>query len=339
MDLLEDAAPAAGVALTARELGAELSRRVRVLVPHDGYVIVVLDPVTGAGCLVDRHNWYSPGLRHRLELQMFHDGSPYLTGRLFTGLEPIELAGSEFFEEPRYAHLHDQMRQEGYGQELRIALRHRGVAVGWVALSRQRGSRPFSDHDVACAERLATPLTEALRRFFSAKPLRPGRCPLPPGIVIVDQHHQVVDATPAGRAWLSTSADSTRPPGAQLPHDLLNITLLARRPGTRAVSRVPTPHGWLSLRAEPLGAGNVVVTLQAAPTELLLPALYFWYGITPGERSVLEQALHGLPAKQIANRLGLSPHTVHDHFKAIYRKTGVAGKDELLAGLAAPAVG
>ncbi|MGC7096356.1 helix-turn-helix transcriptional regulator [Amycolatopsis lurida] len=338
MSLLGDAVPAAGAAVTARELGTELSSRIGVLVPHDGYVIVVLDPVTGAGCLVDRHNWYSPGLRHRLELQMFHDGAPDLSGWLFTRSQPIELAGPEFFEEPRYAHLHDAMRNEGYGQELRIALRHRGVAVGWLALSRQRGSKPFSDSDLVRAKQLAAPLTDALRRFFSAKPLRPGRCPLPPGIVIVDQHHQVVDATPAGRAWLSTSV---RPPGSQLPHDLLNITLIARRPGPRAVSRVPTPDGWLCLRAEPLGdsrTGNVVVTLAAAPVDALLPALYYWYGITPGEQSVLERALRGLPAKQIASGLGLSPHTVHDHFKSIYRKTGVAGRDELMAGLSAPIV-
>ena len=77
----------------------------------------------------------------------------------------------------------------------------------------------------------------------------------------------------------------------------------------------------------------MVVTIQPAPAGLLLPALARWYDITPKERVVLDQARRGLPAKQIATRLQLSPHTVNDHLKAIYRKTGVAGRDELLAGL------
>ncbi|MYY83115.1 LuxR family transcriptional regulator [Streptomyces sp. SID335] len=79
--------------------------------------------------------------------------------------------------------------------------------------------------------------------------------------------------------------------------------------------------------------GDTVVTLQpAAPTELL-PALAQWYGISPRERTVIEQALQGLAAKQIARRLNLSPHTVNDHFKAVYRKTGVTGREELIACL------
>ncbi|MEU8030754.1 helix-turn-helix transcriptional regulator [Streptomyces sp. NPDC049099] len=55
--------------------------------------------------------------------------------------------------------------------------------------------------------------------------------------------------------------------------------------------------------------------------------------MTRRERGVLELALEGLPATQIARRLRLSPHTVNDHFKAIYRKTGVTCREELISGL------
>lgn len=48
---------------------------------------------------------------------------------------------------------------------------------------------------------------------------------------------------------------------------------------------------------------------------------------------MLELALEGLPAKQITRRLGLSPHTVNDRFKAIYRRTGVTCREELIARL------
>ncbi|MFF7356940.1 response regulator transcription factor [Streptomyces filipinensis] len=80
-------------------------------------------------------------------------------------------------------------------------------------------------------------------------------------------------------------------------------------------------------------AGEDAITVQPAPADLLLPALAAWYGITRRERGVLELALEGLPAQQIARRLHLSPHTVNDHFKAIYRKTGVACREGLISGL------
>jgi DNA-binding CsgD family transcriptional regulator len=66
---------------------------------------------------------------------------------------------------------------------------------------------------------------------------------------------------------------------------------------------------------------------------MLLPAIAAWYDITPRERTVIEQALEGLPAKQIARRLDLSQHTINDHFNAIYRKIGVTSREELITRL------
>ncbi|MFI9249075.1 helix-turn-helix transcriptional regulator [Streptomyces sp. NPDC053069] len=73
--------------------------------------------------------------------------------------------------------------------------------------------------------------------------------------------------------------------------------------------------------------------MQPAPADLLLPVVAAWYGITRREHGVLELALEGLPAQQIARRLSLSLHTVNDHFKAVYRKTRVTCREELISGL------
>ncbi|QFU89313.1 helix-turn-helix transcriptional regulator [Amycolatopsis sp. YIM 10] len=335
MSLVGDVVPAAGEALTARELGSALSHRIGLLVPHDGHILVGLDPVTGAGCLIDRRHCYSPDLRHRLEVE---DNREQMISRLFTGPRRVEVVGSGFTDESRHAHLHENMRGEGFGGELRLALRHRGVASGWLVLLRERGSRPFSAADAVHAERLAGHLTAAMRRYVSAKPLRAGTSSLPPGVVILDRHNRIADATAAGRGWLGVLTEDFSLTEAEQSNTLLNITLLARRPGGPALSRLPTRAGWVAMSAEPLGDGpdgSVAVTVQAAPTHLLLPAVCGWYGVTPSERSVIELALRGFGAKHIARRLELSSHTVHDHFKAIYRKTGVTGRDELVAGLSA----
>lgn len=37
--------------------------------------------------------------------------------------------------------------------------------------------------------------------------------------------------------------------------------------------------------------------------------------------------------KNIARTLGLSTHTVNSHMQAVYRKVGVAGREDLMAAL------
>lgn len=48
------------------------------------------------------------------------------------------------------------------------------------------------------------------------------------------------------------------------------------------------------------------------------------------ERSVLELLLDGFRAPAIARKLFLSPYTVRNHLKSIYRKTGVSGQQGLI---------
>ncbi|WP_206681270.1 response regulator transcription factor [Actinomadura sp. J1-007] len=75
------------------------------------------------------------------------------------------------------------------------------------------------------------------------------------------------------------------------------------------------------------------MTIAPAAGAELLPAVALWHGLTPRERTITGHVLEGLATKQIARRMELSAHTVHDHFKSIYRKTGVQAREELLARL------
>lgn len=52
--------------------------------------------------------------------------------------------------------------------------------------------------------------------------------------------------------------------------------------------------------------------------------------LTKAEKRVLDQVLDGFGEKEIAEKLFLSQHTVHDHVKAIYRKLKVKSRPELL---------
>jgi DNA-binding CsgD family transcriptional regulator len=53
--------------------------------------------------------------------------------------------------------------------------------------------------------------------------------------------------------------------------------------------------------------------------------------LSPRQREILSKLTQGLSEKAIADALSLSPHTVHDHVKAVYRKYGVMSRAELLA--------
>jgi len=53
--------------------------------------------------------------------------------------------------------------------------------------------------------------------------------------------------------------------------------------------------------------------------------------LTPAEQAVLDQALTGIPAREIAERMSLSEATVRSHLSSIYVKLGVSGRVALLA--------
>jgi len=100
------------------------------------------------------------------------------------------------------------------------------------------------------------------------------------------------------------------------------------------LARIRTRSGrWVSLAACPLGGGRVAVVLQPAATDQLLPAMAAWHDFTPRQVDVLRLLLQAHSVKQIARRLQLSPHTVEDHLKTLYRKTGTNSQQELLATL------
>ncbi|MEO6085382.1 MAG: LuxR C-terminal-related transcriptional regulator [Umezawaea sp.] len=292
---------------TVADLGAEISRRVARSVPHDGYLLIGHDPVTGAGCFAAERDAYSGRARHELEVET---AAPTPSPVLALGPGAAERHSRR---------VREAMAADGFGAALRIAFRW-----GELVLLRETGSC-FSAAETALTHRLTTPLADLVRRFVTSGPLPPIRH-RPPGVAVVSPHDTITTITAAAREALQGLTSSS-----DLFDPIRNITHLARR--GPALTRVPTPDGWLALHGELVANGDVVVTVQTAAGALLLPAVAAWYGITPGERVVVEQAVAGLPGKQIAGRLHLSPHTVNDHLKSVYRKTGVHSREELLAGL------
>jgi DNA-binding CsgD family transcriptional regulator len=53
--------------------------------------------------------------------------------------------------------------------------------------------------------------------------------------------------------------------------------------------------------------------------------------LTPKEYLILKQLILGKSVKRIADDIGRSPHTVHDHVKSLHRKLGASSRGELVA--------
>ena len=55
------------------------------------------------------------------------------------------------------------------------------------------------------------------------------------------------------------------------------------------------------------------------------------YGLTERERDVTRLILQGSSTTQIAKELAVSPHTVQQHLKSIFDKTGVHSRRDLVS--------
>jgi DNA-binding CsgD family transcriptional regulator/PAS domain-containing protein len=80
------------------------------------------------------------------------------------------------------------------------------------------------------------------------------------------------------------------------------------------------------------GPNAVLVTLHPTESESDTRIQEFSsnHGLSPREQEVLLLVGRGLTTAAMAEELGISPHTIRDHLKHLYRKTGTKGRNELL---------
>jgi DNA-binding CsgD family transcriptional regulator len=93
---------------------------------------------------------------------------------------------------------------------------------------------------------------------------------------------------------------------------------------------------WAVLHASHLPAGRAdaiaVIIDEPSPSELA-PMLMMAYGLTSQEQTVTGLVCRGLSTREIGERLHISGHTVQDHLKSIFDKTGVRSRRELVAAI------
>jgi DNA-binding CsgD family transcriptional regulator len=309
---------------TVADLGKEISVRVGRVVPHDGFILIGMDPITSVGSFGAMENGYSARTMRR----MCVDFAARRIGRvrLLTQGEPADR---------RFAAQRRNMTDDGFGSEIFVELTHAGRIWGVVLLLRERGRTPFSTVQAGQTSELTAPIVRACKGFVAQASLCPPADPVPPSVLIVRADDTIRAATPSAAVALRESLVADEH-GDKLWNNIPPLAHRVRRSGRPVVCRVLGPGGWIVMHAQPMDGelgGDVVITVQPATSEALLPVLAAWHDVTPREQTVLERLLEGMSSKEIALALGVSPHTVNDHLKAVHRKFGVSSRTELVARL------
>jgi DNA-binding CsgD family transcriptional regulator len=332
---------------------AELARR--------GYDLVTFwqectDALQGAIPHYDKPCWYTLDPASLLITSHYHDGLPEFPAELLSheyygddvheisdiarsesGISTLyEATGGDPSSSPTW-HMNMAM---GGDQEMIAALRTGGAAWGAVGLYRAPGEAMFDSEEKALLKAVGPDLATGARIGLLVGEARDPQWPDSPGLVVLSEAGEVESTTPGVERWLSDLPDGDFDAG-RLPSAVHAVAGRALRtaadpdePGEVALARVLSRSGtWIVLHGTSLvapGSRRAAVIVEPAHPARITPLLMSAYGLTEREQEVTRLVLRGDSTAQIAERLVVSPHTVQEHLKKIFEKTGVRSRRELV---------
>jgi DNA-binding CsgD family transcriptional regulator len=313
------------------DLLAGVAARVAPVVPYDTGVWFATDPAT----VLFTEAWVD-GFAASTCGPWFHHELATDDVNLFRSLAGTRRAAvlSRTVDDPAdSARWRDLMRPLGMDAEVRLAADDASGTWAAVELHREVGASDFDEAEVRLLTALGPVVAAGLRRLTVERSALVGHDVDGPGLVLVAPDGTVSGGTAAGEAWLSLLVSTV--PGST-SSALLSLVALAQAPPDRPRRlRVRTADGrWVTLHAAPLssGEGSAIIVEPSAPSDVA-EMLARAHGLTPRERDVALGLARGESTEALANRLVLSPHTVRDHLKTVFRKVGVASRAELVAHL------
>jgi DNA-binding CsgD family transcriptional regulator len=228
----------------------------------------------------------------------------------------------------------------GGDQEMIAALRTGGAVWGAVGLYRAPGERMFDSEEKTFLRAIGPDLATGARTGLLVGEVRDPQWPDSPGLVVLSEDGEVESTTPGVERWLSDLPDGDLDAG-RLPSAVHAVAGRALRtaeshddPGEVALARVLSRSGtWVVLHGTSLvasGSRRAAVIVEPAHPVRITPLLMSAYRLTEREQEVTRLVLRGHSTAEIAERLSVSPHTVQEHLKKIFEKTGVRSRRELV---------
>lgn len=239
----------------------------------------------------------------------------------------------------RSLHWRESLRPHGIRDELTAAYSDPYGCWGFVELYREH--ERFDADDVEFLGGLVPAITAALRiaqarRYLAARPT--SSTPDGPAVLVLNADLRLVSRTPAAAEWLRI----LRPVHSYEPEVPGYVYGLAGRldaidAGLETLPprlRTQAPDGTaVTLQAARLEGrhGHYAITIQQTSATERMGLLGRAVGLSSRQQELLALLAAGLTTRELAQRLHLSEHTVQEHYKAIFTKTGVNSRRELVS--------
>jgi DNA-binding CsgD family transcriptional regulator len=272
-------------------------------------------------------------LRDEYLLEDAHDMAS--VARSQAGISTIhEATGGDPSQSPRWL---ANMTMNG-DQELLLALRSKGGATwGCLGLYRAPGEEHFDADQKRFLQSVAPTIAEGIRRALLIGEARDPDTPDAPGLLVLTEQLEIESATPGTERWL---ADLPGGEGERLPPAVVAVAGQALRSadgdraGEVALARALGDSGqWVVLHGATLlatGTRRVAVIVEPGHPARIQSLLMAAYGLSAREQEVARLVLQGESTNGIAARLVVSPHTVQEHLKSVFDKTGVRSRRDLV---------
>ena len=329
-----------GKDLGERALRVALLAVIRERVPCDAYVWVLTDPETcvGAAPLAETPSLAAlPALIRRKYLTATNRWTGLGAGSAAT---LVEATGGDRSQ----SRIWDELLS-GYGVDDVVSTVFRDQYGCWGFLDLWRRGRPFDAGERDLLARVATLVTPALRRSlaptFAVAATPPASEPV---LVLLSDRLQPITQTPKADAYLRAllPTDAERAP---VPAAAYNVAaqLLAQEEGVDAHppwARAHLRDGlWVTVRAARMVAdGSIAVSIEPTPPAERTTLYGRGVGLSERETELLHHLVGGSDTREIAGWMFVSEHTVQDHLKSVFAKTGAGNRRVLVARATGAAV-
>ncbi len=317
----------------ARALRLGVLEEFRRRVGFDGFVWLLTDPVTevGAAPVADVGDAFAE-LPHLIELK-------YSTSvNRWTALaDPVAGLQASTVGRPDDSLIwREVLHRHGVQDVASMVFRDRFGCWAFLDLWRRDGAT-FTDAELGWLRTHVVDVTAGLRRCvadtFRAAPRNRTSRRSGPIVLVLTSDLVVRDQTPDTDRFLRAllPPDGERAP---VPAGAYNVAaqLLANERGVDLhppTARVDVGGDWLVLRAARIGHDIAVSMEPITPTDRC-DLLARSCGLTRRETELLERIAAGGDTRSLAQQMSLSEHTVQDHLKAMFAKTGASSRRDLL---------
>jgi DNA-binding CsgD family transcriptional regulator len=315
-------------------LRAAVLPRLRRVVPVDALWWALVDPATLLFTQTYREEIPAETGPYLVENEFLADDVNKWTDLAYDKDGARTLIGATRGDPSSSARYRDIFAPLGLEDELRVVLRSRGSVWGFMCLHREQGAA-FSAAELAFIRRIAPHLAEGLRLGLLVQGVELAQTADSPGLILLAADGSLIGTNTAADQWLD-ELDASRSGTIPIEVHALTAKLRAFNPAVGVPRlRVRTRTGrWAILQASWMpnqGHDTVAVIIQQAGADEVAPVVMSAYGLTGQEQKISGLVFHGLSTHAISEKLHITQHTVQDHLKSIFEKTGVRSRRELVA--------